>query len=222
MSGIAESVLEIQMQAANPIKAVIFDLDNTLYNESAYFLAVSEQWCIENGMNISLSRRILDYLDSTDVFRTFLDSIGWFETVHYERLFEIYQTIECEITLYDEAVEILDYLSKRGIKIAVLTNGVLKAQQNKVRLLGLAQYDIAIVYARENGKKYEKPHNNAFMRALSALGVEASDTLMVGDSESTDIIGANNITIPSVYVGTGVCPSAIYSIGNLIEIKGIV
>ena len=63
-------------------------------------------------------------------------------------------------------LQLLKLLNKQNIKTAILTNGVLEAQQNKVNCLNIEKQVDLVHYARINGKKYEKPHSQSFEHIL--------------------------------------------------------
>lgn len=142
----------------------------------------------EKSLSMTASK-ILPCLESSDIFKSFLESINLFSVQNHNKLFELYQNINCEITLYPQVAEIFDFFKQRGKKIAILTNGVIKAQKNKARLLGLDKL-VPIIYAREFGKNYEKPHFKAFESALDMLDSKPFQTIMIGDSLKNDIIPA--------------------------------
>jgi putative hydrolase of the HAD superfamily len=47
---------------------------------------------------------------------------------------------------------------------------------------------------------FSKPHPEIFKIALSRFGIEARETLFVGDSWSADIVGAINVGISAIWL----------------------
>lgn len=89
--------------------------------------------------------------------------------------------------LCPDAKEVLSQLHNRKIKIAVLSNFDSRLV-NILKALDVADCLNAIIYSTLVGAA--KPDAKIFSAALSALGVEAKDTLHVGDNATADYDGA--------------------------------
>jgi YjjG family noncanonical pyrimidine nucleotidase len=111
------------------------------------------------------------------------------ETVkHYENgLLENSEWIE-------GATDLLENLKENNIKIGFVTNGFAALQRSKYRKLNLARYSDVLVISEEIG--VSKPHPTIFLHTLDQLQVEASHTLMVGDSLASDGEGARGVNMP--------------------------
>ncbi len=208
------------------IKAIIFDLDNTLYDENLYFLKVFKKFSDQHGHDFTLFNEIFTdtfRLKSKDIFGDLLTRLNCNNQSNQNELFEIYKTINCDIELYNEASKILEYLDKKKIKKAIITNGTIDAQKNKVKLLNLHKYVDKIIYARELGKDYEKPNAMPFYEAIKALNIQKDEAIYVGDHPNTDIEGANKAGIKALRFLNGYASGINYShndnIKSLIEIK---
>ena len=90
--------------------------------------------------------------------------------------------------LYDDVAPVLQELAGRGLKIGLISNShrCLASFQEHFQLQGLIT---AAVSSSEHG--YMKPHPSIFEAALSLAGVDARDSVMVGDSIAHDIDGAS-------------------------------
>lgn len=189
------------------MQAIICDLDNTLYDENIFIESVCYAFCARYGLDSSLVAPILadDFrLSSKDIFGDWLKSFDFYTKSRQEELFNLYQSHPAKLHLYEDAHAFLAYAKERGLKIGILTNGSLQAQAHKVKLLGLDKSaHIAIEYARAEGAAYEKPHINAYKRILQKLGVESSACAFIGDNPRTDILGANNAGLYSIWLKRG-------------------
>ncbi|EHH0538169.1 HAD family hydrolase [Campylobacter lari] len=187
------------------IKFVIFDLDNTLYNENVYISEVlyvfSQKYHLEFDKNTFLKNANLRE-QSKDIFTFWLDSMNFYSKQLQDELFELYQNISLKLSLYDDAKILLDFLFSQGIKIGILTNGTVKAQQNKISSLKeLKKYNIDVFYARSLGKEFEKPHEKAFETILSLMKVDdKKNVLYIGDNLYTDIEGAKKSGLKNIFV----------------------
>ncbi|EOX9826027.1 HAD family hydrolase [Campylobacter jejuni] len=189
----------------NKIKFVIFDLDNTLYDENIYISEVlftfSRKYHLNFDKNTFLKNTSLRE-QTNDIFTFWLNSMNFYSKQLQDELFELYQNISLKLSLYDDAKILLDFLFSQGIKIGILTNGTVKAQQNKINSLKeLKKYNIDVFYARSLGKEFEKPHEKAFEAILSLMKVDdKKNVLYIGDNLYTDIEGAEKSGLKNIFV----------------------
>lgn len=191
------------------MRGYILDLDNTLYDENQYLRWVFLDFWKKHGLDESSFEHICSQalsdesrLHSKDIFKTFLElaPIGYTQE-HHNELFDLYANIDCEIELYQDAKDFLQYLEQNNYPAAILTNGPVQAQKNKIKNLKLSH--MLVFYARENGIKYEKPHPNAFQKVLDYFALQAKDCHMIGDNPNTDLYGASQIGITPVWLQRG-------------------
>lgn len=86
------------------------------------------------------------------------------------------------------AVDLLRDLKSRGKKLGILTNGVSETHHEKIALLQIAQYFDAIFLADEVGMV--KPDPLLFAHACQKLDTSPAHSAMVGDRYERDIAGA--------------------------------
>lgn len=125
--------------------------------------------------------------------------------------------------LFPDVLPALESLMRR-YKMGIVTNGIPDLQREKIAGGGLSTYFEAVSISGEVG--YAKPSREIFTHALEMLNAEPGHTIMTGNSLSTDIEGAKNAGILSVWMnrahhmdGTGVQPDRI--ITGLDELEGI-
>jgi putative hydrolase of the HAD superfamily len=100
--------------------------------------------------------------------------------------------------LYEETFRVLDQL-KGKYKLLLLTNGSPDLQQEKLAgVPELAGYFDHIVISGSFGEG--KPALSIFKHALSLLGIEASEGLMIGDKLTTDILGSNGVGMKNIWI----------------------
>lgn len=190
------------------MKAIIFDLDNTIYDENDYIKNILNHFCTENKIEpINLDEFLSDEfrLSSNDIFGDFLKQIDFYSTERQEKLFKHYKSINCKLFPYQDFTDLAQHLIKKKIKLSIITNGVIEAQKNKIRCLNIYNYFSDIIYAREEGKNLEKPKTNSFKKALNLLKLNPDDVFYVGDNPHTDIKGANDSGIKSLRIMRGYC-----------------
>lgn len=81
---------------------------------------------------------------------------------------------------FDGVEEVLQYYRRAGVKLAVCTNKMQRVTEIILNELDLAKYFDAVIGARDGLPT--KPDPAGLHLALSQLGVEASQAVMVGDS----------------------------------------
>ena len=188
------------------IKAVFFDLDNTLYDENYYFMSIFDLFCTRHNLNFQRFINCFDdnfRISSKDIFKDILLKNNFYTDDRQNELFDLYQRIDSNIQLYPDAIKVLNLLCKKKIKIGIITNGVVAAQKNKIRLLNLDSFNITIFYAREKGKQYEKPNPQIYFYAAEEFNLKTESSLFVGDNPHTDIQGAINANMQALWYING-------------------
>lgn len=93
-------------------------------------------------------------------------------------------------TLIPGAVELLEAVNRRGLKVGILSNGFKEVQFDKLRSGGILDKVDCIVLSDEID--VNKPDRRIFDYALSKAGAAASESIFIGDNPETDILGAVN------------------------------
>ncbi|WP_185969290.1 HAD family hydrolase [Aliiglaciecola sp. M165] len=186
------------------IEAIIFDLDDTLYDETLYLKSVLRVFASMQGLEL---KEFPDFSAAQlrrgkgDILLTLLDILGLHDKASHDVLFEIYQSATVSISVRQGVETLLTDLKSKGKKVGILTNGVTSVQKNKVACLNLATRVDSIQYARSCGIEFEKPHPRAFLRICEDLEVNPENAVMVGDNWENDILGALSVNMQTYYVG---------------------
>jgi putative hydrolase of the HAD superfamily len=132
---------------------------------------------------------------------------------------------EDQISIFPDAYEVLAEIKRRGFKMALITNGATEAQRIKLGRFNLIDYFDHIQIEQEVG--FGKPEEQAYLHAMSALGVRPNETWMVGDNLEWEILAPQKLGIFSVWHdirGRGTSPIAeitpdliISSLSDLLE-----
>lgn len=85
-------------------------------------------------------------------------------------------------------------------RLGVVTNGVPEIQARKVAALGLSSLVDTIVYAHAVGGRAGKPDAEPFLEAAARLGVPAARSVFVGDDPLTDMLGASRVGMRTIQV----------------------
>ncbi len=94
------------------------------------------------------------------------------------------------------AVEILEYLNDK-YALTLITNGFEEIQGMKLKSGNITHYFDHVVTSQKAG--YKKPAREIFEYALNLHQHEAEEAIMIGDNLMTDIAGARNASVDSVF-----------------------
>lgn len=83
------------------------------------------------------------------------------------------------------------------LPVVILTNGITKVQKNRMSLSPIRELISGMVISQEVG--FSKPRPEIFQHALNLMNVSAGEALVIGDSPTSDIKGANNAGIDACW-----------------------
>lgn len=190
------------------IRAVIFDLDDTLYREMDYVESGFSQVAVyleeRFGVDGSATKaRFLELLERNGRGRIFDD---WIRECQLEgavapsELVQVYRGHTPSIALYPDVEPALTRLRSSGVLLGIITDGCLAVQQMKIRLLGLPRLVEDIVCTDAEGDEYAKPNPKVFSDAVERLGVQASDSIYIGNDPKKDFSGPKSIGMYSAHI----------------------
>jgi putative hydrolase of the HAD superfamily len=87
--------------------------------------------------------------------------------------------------------------ARRRAAIGLVTNGPESRQAGKLEALPFGDAFETVVFAGDLARR--KPHREPFERAVADLGVDAEETLFVGNSLEYDIAGAQNARMAAAW-----------------------
>jgi putative hydrolase of the HAD superfamily len=125
-------------------------------------------------------------------------------------------------TLFPYTLDILQYLTGKGYRLHLITNGFEKTQHSKLQNAGISGYFGEVITSE--GSNSLKPHKEIFDYALRITGADPSESIMLGDSIEVDIQGAINAGIDQVFINHLRTPPAVkptYMVYSLKELEEI-
>ncbi len=196
------------------IKAVIFDLDNTLVDFMKMKRRAIEEAIpamIDSGLSISFADadRIIDEIykeqgiEYQQVFDVFLQRV--LKKIDYKILsagiVAYRKAREAALIPYPHVYPTLHKLMKMGIKMGILSDAPVKEAWLRLAYLNLHHIFDAVVTFEDTGAR--KPNPAPFKAILTKLNLEPEETLMVGDWAERDIVGAKNIGMKTAFAKYG-------------------
>ncbi len=191
------------------MKAVIFDLDNTLFDVTLY--------------NEGAFRKVTKYLhqkfgvDEQEAYHYLLNR--WKEkTSRYSHLFDdvlqhfrlnddvtklvsLYNSHVGPLVPYSDVPATLEALRKMDYKLGIITDGNATRQRRKIELLNLMTYFDDIIFTSLVG--HPKPSTVPYELALKHLNVKPEHSCYVGDNPVVDFEGAKKIGLKTIRILKG-------------------
>lgn len=178
-------------------RAVIFDLDDTLYPYRRFrasgFRAVARHLEDRTGLDRRLGfRALLSATRGVWRGRELQACLAQYELPAslLPDLVDIFRFHEPSLRLLPVVASGLGALRADGWQLGVLTNGLPSVQARKVDALGLSSLVDAVVYAATCGSGEGKPDPATFAEVSRRLGVDGRHAIFVGNDEHTDVAGA--------------------------------
>lgn len=196
------------------IRAVIFDLDNTLVD----FMAMKRQ-----AIDAAVVAMIDAGLDLTfEKIRSHIDQIYQEQGIEYQRVFDQllqeclgrvdYRILsagiiayrrarEAALTPYPHATATLMALVRRGIRLGVVSDA--PAREAWLRLCHINYHHLFEVVVTYDDTGERKPSPKPFLAALAQLGIQPMEAIMVGDWAERDMVGAKNVGMLTAFAKYG-------------------
>ena len=220
------------------IKAIIFDLDNTLLDfmkmkQFAVKAAITAM--NEAGLNIDEDQAYKDIFElyktkgweNQQVFNDFLmqnfgkvsNKILAAGIVSYRR------AREATLVVYPNVNKTLIELIKMGIKLAVVSDAPSREAWMRLYYLNLHHvFDPVLTYDDSGARK---PSPKPFEMALNILDVNSDEALMIGDWPDRDVVGASQIGMKTIFARYGdtfgtVDSGADWDVDDIYEVVNII
>lgn len=222
----------------NNIKAISFDLDDTLWacapvihKAEDAMLTFMQTHCEPIRQQYDMNRFVekkSDFMKNNqhllgDVTRMRLalleDLIGDSHSHLIEDAFRVFSKVRSEVDFYADALRGLEVLSQH-YPLAALTNG-----NANLSIIGIEHYFAEIHYASLECPA--KPDKHMFERTCEGLNIQADQLLHVGDNPDTDVDGARRAGAKTVWIKRfdmtwpGALPRADFEVTTLDELIGL-
>jgi putative hydrolase of the HAD superfamily len=189
------------------IKAVIFDLDDTLYYEFIYvksgFKAAAQYISKQYDVNAEeFYKRLLVVLKSDGRGKTFDLALEYFNLPlsEVDKLIEVYRTHQpTNLELYSDSKYIIEQL-KENYKLGLITDGNSTVQWNKIKALGLDEKIDEIIVTGDLGEDKYKPSPVPYEKMLQRLEVKPKTAIYVGDNPEKDFVTARKLGLMTIRI----------------------
>lgn len=193
------------------IKAVIFDLDETLYDEMQFvksgFRAVSLYMANKNDISADKFYKLLvetlGEFGRGKIFDIALRKLKLFEKILVFELVKAYRNHKPVLSLYSEVNGILAELVDKSYKLGLITDGNVDVQKNKVAALGIGDIFACKVFSDEYGINKQKPDSFPYEKALKDLATKPQESIYIGDNPHKDFITARKLGMHTIRIMRG-------------------
>jgi len=177
------------------MEAVIFDLYGTLihpeYKSNPYLYLFKNMGLTKEEVSYWIDRVMTKNFSNLQEIADEIDP----GQINYLAKLEIEIQREIDSTcLYDDTIQVLETLSKK-YKLYLLSN-VATPYKETIFKLGIDKYFDKMFFSCDIG--YRKPQPEAFEQVIKHSGLEPTQLLMIGDSETSDYEGALNSGIRAI------------------------
>ncbi|BCU70631.1 HAD family hydrolase [Stygiolobus caldivivus] len=204
-------------------KAIFFDFDNTLVsfeeksNEALQKVVediynyLTENYPSKKIQKDEIKRIVFETSKALDEEGIYDRKIWWQSSLdklgikaEMEDLYEwtqIYWSIASNNTPYEDALDLIEYLKRKGFKLGIITNSDGEWGDKKSRLAKfplISYIDIVIIGGENNIKP--KPNVEPFIVACEKIGFSTSSCVMVGDDPVKDCLASRKAGLRSILV----------------------
>ncbi|HEX7466984.1 MAG TPA: TIGR02253 family HAD-type hydrolase [Methanobacterium sp.] len=196
------------------IKAVFFDIDDTLYDTSGFAKLARKaalSVMIDAGLPLSSDEA---YALLREIIKEKGSNYDRHLNVLTKRVFGeekpllialgmiTYHNVKFALLrLFPETMSTLIHLKAQGYHLGVISNGITIKQYEKLVRLGLHHFFHSVITSQEAG--VEKPDIAIFELAMKTMGCKAENSVMIGNSFNDDVLGAINAGMSAVFLTPG-------------------
>ncbi len=188
------------------LRAIVFDLDDTLYSEKEYVRSGYHQI---SRLFLGRQQEVYDqlwnaFVQKHNAIDEMLHQQGIYSEELKEKCLRIYRFQQPDIHLYEGVVSMLESLRKHGYKLGLLTDGRVEGQHAKINALGLTTlFDEIIVTDEMAGHgdvaAFRKPSSICFEIMQRRLGVPYEQMAYVGDNMKKDFSAPQMLGMHCIY-----------------------
>ena len=193
---VVNSLNEVESCLAG-IRAVIFDLDDTLYGEKEYVRSGFDAVAAKHPEIDKLGEKLWNAFENGKP--AFDEVLGNNESLKKECL-AIYRNHAPNIHFYNGAEPLIKRLRENNVKIGVITDGRPEGQRAKIEALGLENLVDEIIITDElGGLQFRKPCDIAFRIMQKKLDVPFEQMIYVGDNPKKDFVAPRALGMKSIW-----------------------
>ena len=194
-----------------PIKGIIFDLDDTLYDEKDYVRSGYKAVAAYLGAQDAVDAMWNFFEEGKPAIDAYLATVGR-ENEKVECL-GVYREHIPDIKLREGVSDLIAELKKKGIKVGIITDGRVGGQEKKINALGLNEMvDDIIITDSLGGIQFRKPNDISFRIMQNRWRIPFEQLVYVGDNPTKDFQAPKQLGMMYIYFKNA---SGLYSYANI-------
>lgn len=188
-------------------RAILFDMDNTLYD----FVEAKQAACesVVDVIGTGEATELLQYFlcnmhgfEHHDNIRDYMKDKNVWNEGKFAEACRVYEEVKLDsVVAFAGVHDTLERILDAGIAMAVVTDAQSIQAERRLRKTGLYDYFSCIASPDISGKR--KPQHDSFLLALDRLKAAPQDAWVVGDSLRREIEPGNSLGMTTVYARYG-------------------
>jgi HAD superfamily hydrolase (TIGR01509 family) len=182
------------------LKAVIFDMDGVIIDSEPLYKQATYLTLQDFGVTLT-SEYLNQFTGTTSLYmfhkiiedfkpQATLEELIALDRVYVKKMFE-----ENTLVPLPGVIELIRELSRHGVKLAIASSSPQKRIEAVTKALGIHKYFSKLISGKE--MEHPKPAPDIFLKALSLLGVNKNEALVIEDSY-VGVEAANKAGIPCI------------------------
>lgn len=193
---------------------LLFDADGTLYDFKATE-DISLRKVFENyGIEYSTENLRIYHEKNSRLWELYEKGQVKQDVIKWKRFSDLFSALDLDYDGHEAGELYTDLLAENGImidgavalldklygkhKLYIITNGIAKTQHGRIDGTDTRKYYEKIYISTEMG--VQKPDKAFFDIVLSESGLDKKRSIVIGDSEKSDIMGAHNAGLKSIFI----------------------
>jgi len=194
------------VKKAGNIKAIIFDLDDTLYDCSGTLVVRGRRQVAKTIARLINSSEEAAYQLQLDMEEKYGVKANIYEKIvsHYhlpgtyaqELLEEFVHVDISDITVFPDVIDTMIQLKGRGYRMVLVTSGDKEIQRKKIDVLGLNNryFDDIVITERNKGQ----PKKACFQEIMKRYDLQAEEFVCVGDKIDDELTASKSLGMVTV------------------------
>ena len=187
---------------------MIFDLDDTLYNEVDYmfsgFTAIIKYLNEKYNIKLDICACTKMMIESYYIGEKPIDKLLKNNNIYDEKIISeclyVYRNHFPNIILNDDIEKMLHSIKKKGKHLGIITDGRPEGQKAKIEALNIKKvFDYIIITDEIGGVEYRKPNKISYDMMRKHFDVKYEEMCYIGDNIKKDFIYPEKVGMKSIY-----------------------